>query len=165
MGFQDFKTSAWYSFLEPQAQTLVLQTHELVDREKRLRSSFDDYAFILFPMAKAYESFLKKFVFEMGLIDRNQYEGKQFRIGRSLNPDVSLHQRDEFWLFDNIVASCGEKTARELWDTWLVCRNHLFHYFPQEKSTISFDKALSLLEMMNSVMEEALACSKHRRYQ
>lgn len=163
MEFQLFFRRSWYGFLDPQAQLLAIQAVELEAREKRLHSLFDDYSFLVFPMAKAYESFLKKLAFEMGLIDRNQYEGKQFRIGRSFNPDVSLHQRNEDWLYDNIVGGCGEKMARDLWNTWLECRNHLFHYFPDQNRNITLDQARELLCMMDTTMEEALNCLKRRR--
>lgn len=163
MSFQSFFHTTWYAFLENQGKLLVTQSVELIEREERLHSSFHDYSFIVFPMAKAYEGFLKKFLFESGLIDRNQYEGKQFRIGRSLNPDVSPRHRDEYWLFDDVERICGVKISRDLWQAWLACRNHLFHYFPEERSNITLKKSDELLRMMDSCMTEALACMVRKR--
>ena len=166
MEFAEFFDATWYTILEEEAQVLVTQSVELIQREERLHSSFHDYSFLVFPMAKAYESFLKKFLFTLGFIDRNQYEHRQFRIGRSLNPDIPHRHRDEFWLYDNLVSACGPETAHELWDTWLTGRNHIFHYFPDEKSNITLEQAGRLLILMSNTMEKACACVKdHSRLQ
>ncbi len=163
MSFQSFFHASWFEFLEDEGKVLVTQSVELVERESRLNSSFHDYSFLVFPMAKAYESFLKKLLFAMGLIDRNQYEGKQFRIGRSLNPDIPSRHRDEYWLYDNVAGLCGGELARDLWNTWLSCRNHIFHYFPEEKSNISLSDAQKLLRMMDTSMDAAFMCMSRKK--
>jgi hypothetical protein len=159
MTVRDMQDSNWFHFLEAEGQALVLQSIELYERELRLHSTISDYSFVVFPMAKAYEGFLKKFMYSVGMIDKNRYEHRQFRIGRSLNPDVSYHQRDESWLFDDISEMCSPDLARSLWDAWIEARNHLFHYFPDQRYTVSIGQAGALLRMMSDVMEQALACS------
>lgn len=160
MSFQAFFEATWYVFLEDEAKTQIMQSVELVEREHRMDSKFHDYAFVVFPMAKAYESFLKKFFYTIGLIDRNQYEHRQFRIGRSLNPDIPRRYQGEDWLFGNLSHACGEEISRRLWDTWLECRNHLFHYYPDEKTQITLSQAEALLHQMNTSMRDALLCVK-----
>ncbi len=163
MSFQAFFQAPWFTFLEEEATILVTESVELVERELRMNSSFHDYSFVVFPMAKAYESFLKKFLYSIGLIDKERYGHRQFRIGSSLNPDIPPRHRDEYWLYDNVSASCGEELARELWDAWLTCRNHLFHYFPEVKSNITLEEAQRLLFLMDSAMRSAYACSLKKR--
>ena len=163
MSFRTFFDAGWYVFVEDEAKILVTQSVELVEREQRLRSEFHDYSFVVFPMAKAYESFLKKFLFTIGLIDRNQYEHRQFRIGRSLNPDIPVRHRNEFWLYEELAGACGPELARRLWDNWLDSRNHLFHYFPEVKSNITLSQAEDLMTKLSQAMSEALLCVNKRK--
>lgn len=162
MSFQSLFEATWYVFLEDEAKILVTQSVELVERERRMRSSYHDYSFVVFSMSKAYESFLKKFLYSIGLINRQQYEHRQFRIGRSLNPDLPRRFHDDQWLYDDLAMACGQELARRLWDTWIICRNHLFHYFPEEKSQISLDQAEALLHKMDEAMSDAFSCIKKR---
>lgn len=153
---ETYKLRSWFGLLEKEAQDLVAQSYELYDREERLKSSLHDYSFVVFPMAKAYEGFLKQFLYKVGFIDRAQYEHRQFRIGRSLNPDVSFRHKDEYWLYDDVAGLCGEQTARALWDTWIDARNHLFHYFPDTRYSVDLKQAKELLERMGQMMDLAL---------
>ncbi len=162
MSFESLFDATWFVFLEDEAKLLVTLSVELVERERRMKSVFHDYSFVVFPMAKAYESFLKKFIYSIGLIDRAQYEHRQFRIGRSLNPDLPPRYRNEEWLFDNLSAACGVELGRELWNAWLNCRNHLFHYFPDQKSNISLPQAEALLHEMDTAMRGAFQCIKRQ---
>lgn len=163
MSFQSLFDATWYVFLEDEAKILVTQSVELVERERRLNSLFHDYSFVVFPMAKAYESFLKKFLYTLGLIDRAQYEHREFRIGRSLNPDIPARYQNEQWVYDTLSSACSPELGRRLWDAWLTCRNHLFHYFPEEKSNITLAQAEKLLHLMDDAMRDAFDCVKRQR--
>lgn len=156
-------SATWFDFLEVEARELATLSVELLERETRLSSAYQDYGFVVFPMSKAYESFLKKYFYTLGLIDQEQYNHRQFRIGKALNPDVSYRQRDEYWLFDDISASCSQDLARYLWETWLKCRNHIFHYFPDFRASISLEQARELLVMMHSAMTQALECHAKKK--
>lgn len=81
--FNLFYTQSWYLYLQPPERELIQISLELLAREERLNSSFSDYSFIVFPFAKAYEGFLKKFFYDMSLISRDVYESHRFRIGRA----------------------------------------------------------------------------------
>lgn len=149
----------WFEYLGPKQQQLVLLAFQLLEREKELQSNFIEYAFIVFPMSKAYEGFLKQYFFELALIDTGTFEGKRFRVGRALNPDIRRSQRDEFWLYDDLEHLCGEPMARELWETWLECRNRVFHFFPAGKEpTVTLERAETLLNRVREAMEQAVAC-------
>lgn len=161
--YHDFTTSEWYAFLEEEGRLLVRQSVELYEREVRMRSTYHDYSFVIFPMAKAYEGFLKLFFFRLRLISEEQYMHRNFRIGRSLNPDVNGHQRDEEWLFDDVENLCSPELAKSLWDVWLEARNHLFHYFPDMRYVISLEEAHKLLLETAGAMSEALSCTIRRK--
>ncbi|MEO8581470.1 MAG: hypothetical protein ABI425_02705 [Patescibacteria group bacterium] len=158
MTIQNVTSSAWFGSLEPDQQRQILLSLELLEREKKLSSSFPDYSFVLFPMSKAYEGFLKKFLFSMGLITDEVYRGRHFRIGRALNPDIPLNQRDQWWLYDNVEKSCGPKLSRKLWQAWIECRNHVFHYFPGDLNELSLQKIEQKLQMLIELFESAWQC-------
>jgi hypothetical protein len=111
-------------------------------------------------MAKAYEGFLKKFFLNLGLIDRRQFEGRHFRIGKSLNPDLPEKYRDEDWLFDDLQRLCArskiEPIADKLWEAWRESRNLLFHYFPEHRNFVDLEEAEERIEQVRSVMDLAV---------
>ncbi len=154
----ELSNASWSSYLLPGVQAQIATALKLYERECENPGTFQDYSFIVFPMSKGYEGFLKQYFFDLGLITTKTYEGKRFRIGRALNPDVHERQRDEWWLFDDIVRLCGERTTRMLWETWLVCRNRTFHFFPKKTSQIDLPTAGKRLETLASTMKAAVAC-------
>jgi len=114
-------------------------------------------------MAKAYEGFLKKVLLDLNLISHKVYYGRRFRIGRALNPDVNPKQRDQWWLFDDLSRIFNQELAQEIWQTWLQCRNHVFHFFPNGEQVLNIDEATSCLNKMQSVMKITIELlEKHR---
>lgn len=153
--------SPWYLYLDERQKQLVKQSLLLYERELSLHSELADYSFLVFTMSKAYEGFLKKFLRDLNFISTKVYEGRRFRIGRALNPDIHSDQRDEYWLYDDLARVCGEEISRQMWDTWLECRNRIFHYFPQDKNLLTFPEAEKRLVMLIETMEQAVACKRH----
>lgn len=152
-----------FSYLDPWQQQLVRLSYTLWQREERTQTRFLDYSFVVFPMAKAYEGFLKSYLWQFGLISEASYRSRKFRIGRALNPDVSLRQRDEDWIYDDLIRMCGPDVARQLWETWLTCRNQLFHYFPSSTQGVTLVQAGKHIEVIFDVMQRAVACAvKHQ---
>ena len=150
----------WFGQLSPHQQLLVKLSLDLLAREKALNSELSDYAFVIFPMAKAYEGFLKSYIFSLGLIDEKTFKGNRFRIGRALNPDVSSNRQDEHWVFDDIAQMCGDSLSQQLWNTWLECRNRIFHYYPEKEDKVSLEKAEQHLELMGNAIKSALECKR-----
>lgn len=150
--------SNWFQTLGDQEKRLVSTAAELYVQESKGDHSHADYSFVVFSMAKAYEGFLKKRFFEMGLIDRKTFIGKRFRIGKALNPDVHPRSRDKYWLYDDIAELCGPEMARELWETWLECRNRVFHFYPEDDNTISIETAGKHLQQVGDAMESLISC-------
>ncbi len=151
-----FHHTKWYQFLTPWQKQLIEQSFELLAREKRMKSHFADYSFLVFPASKCYEGFLKKYLFELGFISEKVYEGKRFRIGRALNPDLPDRYKDEWWLYDDVSEVCGEKNAREIWNTWLTCRNRIFHFFPKSKRSLNLKVAEKRIEKVVNAMDIAV---------
>src|SRR5579859_2325846 len=156
--FDNIFIQEWYVTLSKWQKELVRTSVELYAREERMKSEFDDYSFFVFPMAKAYEGFLKKYLFEIGFISETMYRSKHFRIGRALNPDLSPNRQDEEWVYGRLRETCGEEVGRLIWNTWLECRNQVFHYFPDNQKKLSLLEAGHCLEMMAGAMERATNC-------
>ncbi len=149
----------WFSQLESSQQELLKMAYILYEREGKASSvELYDYSFVVFPVAKAYEGFLKQYLFELQLIDQRTFEGKRFRIGRALNPDIRENQQDEFWLYDDLELMCGKQVAHVLWQSWLQGRNRVVHFFPLEKHKISLSEAKERIEMMIETMDMAYRC-------
>ena len=145
------------AFLPEEQRELVEDSIRLLEfHEKNSSVRYSDYSFIIFPLAKSYEGFLKLFFFQLGIVNKEAYFGRHFRIGRSFNPDLVYHLRDKTWLYDDVVRVCGEEAAREMWSIWLEGRNHLFHFFPKEKHKVSLVEAKILLRRFLSVMTFAV---------
>lgn len=144
-------------FLDPELQ-LVYD-----DGERLLASAsggFNDYSFVIFPFAKVYEGFLKKFFFKIGAINQHQYEGERWRVGKALNPQLEKDLRHEESVYDRILElPGGQILADALWDAWKEGRNKIFHYFPGQHATLSFEKAKATIKQLNDAMEMALNSS------
>ena len=139
--------SSWYRYLDVHQQELVNVSFSLLEKKDALLD-IKDFSFMVFPMSKAYEGFLKKVFYDLYLINKETYLGRRFRIGRAFNPDIRSHQRDEDWLYDDVELQFGREVARQLWETWLVCRNRVFHYFANEQQALSFDEAKQKIDMI-----------------
>jgi len=95
---------------------------------------------------------LKKFFFDLGFINQDDYFGKRFRVGKALNPALEKKYRNES-VHVKLADYCGGvELADRLWDTWRTCRNLLFHWFPKEKRAISFEESKEKVEkIINSI--------------
>ena len=152
----------WWNYLESDLQKLFETSIFLIKTVKSWgadlpggEKEFDDYAFVVFPAAKAYEGFLKKMFLDLKFISEEDYFGKHFRIGKSLNPSLPKDMRREE-VYGKIVKYCGGKgLADNLWETWRVCRNLTFHWFPDEKNAISLTEAIERVNMIISAIDEA----------
>ncbi len=153
-----FSQKSWFAFLDEDQRQLVLVSEYLYEREERLNSRIADYSFIVFPMAKAYEGFLKEYLHSLKILPKQNYDDRKFRIGRALNPDISEKHKNEWWLYDDLIRACDDKTARELWDAWVECRNHVFHFFSDQKEELSLSVAQKRLVQLSNAMDQAMQC-------
>lgn len=158
---------AWWGYVEDDIKELLKESVLLVNLpalhgQAVVRQEFHDYAFIVFPAAKAYEGFLKKLFLDLGFISENDFYGKRFRIGKALNPSLEANFRRES-VYDKLISFCGGKTlADRLWETWKLSRNLVFHWFPKEKNAITFVEAKERLGMIFDSFDEAFRECKIR---
>lgn len=149
---------SWWEYLGPDLQRLFNTSDFLIKTLKNNSNAnveFADYSFVVFPAAKAYEGFLKKLFLDLRFITQEDYSGKHFRIGKSLNPSLPRFFRRNS-VYEKIVNYCGgRKLADKLWEAWRIGRNLTFHWFPNEKSEISLDEAIERIDMIVNVIDAA----------
>lgn len=146
----------WWNYLTENQRDLLSQSQILFEREERdNRDHFHDYAFALFPAAKAYEGFLKKLFYDLGVITNEQYNSNHFRVGRALNPDLPVRFRGRDWVYDRLGIYCNKETPNMLWDTWRRSRNLVFHWFPRHKNFVTLAQARERYQMILSAIDLA----------
>jgi hypothetical protein len=125
--------------------------------ENKHKAELSDYSFIVFPFAKAYEGFLKKFLWDVGLITEDEYYGDEIRIGRLLNPNYE----DNTSVYGKVCrhAEGGEGVAERLWHAWKRGRNTVFHYFPHNFQKLEYEEALDVInDLINAMSEVVSVC-------
>ena len=153
----------WWGYIEEDLRDLLEESLLLIDTLRGLgadlpggKTKFYDYSFVVFPAAKAYEGFLKKLFLDLKFITENDYYGKHFRIGKALNPFLPKNIRDDSWVYSKIVKFCdGKDLADNLWETWRVSRNLIFHWFPDEKNAISLLEAEERVNLVIQTIDRA----------
>lgn len=141
-----FTKKPWWPYLDKIQQDLIKQSLYLIKEEESEPKTHKDYSFVVFPAAKAYEGFLKKLFFDLGLISRSQFSGERFRIGRALNPAIYKEYPHES-VYERLTRFCGgEEISARLWNTWRNSRNLVFHFFPEKENLISFPHAKKRVE-------------------
>lgn len=147
--------------MEEDLQELLRQAIVLVETVEEWQKSgkgkkFHDYSFVVFPAAKGFEGFLKKLFLDLGFISEDDYFGKRFRIGKSLNPSLDRIRRARYGVYDKVVKYCrGNELADAMWETWKLCRNQLFHWFPNEKHVVSFTDAKNKVQLIFDTVDLA----------
>ncbi|OGM21774.1 hypothetical protein A2714_04370 [Candidatus Woesebacteria bacterium RIFCSPHIGHO2_01_FULL_38_9] len=140
--YDSLKTRPWWNYIHTDLQELLKEATLLVERVGGWEEKFHDYAFVVFPAAKAYEGFLKTLFHDLGFISDEDYFGRRFRIGKALNPSLEENIREKEGVYDKLVTFCqGKELADTFWNTWKEGRNLLFHWFPNEKNAISYEEA------------------------
>jgi hypothetical protein len=84
----------WWNYVHRDMRELLTESEILVENVAKWKHKFHDYAFVVFPAAKAYEGFLKMLFLDMGFITQEDFYGKRFRIGRALNPALEPRFRE-----------------------------------------------------------------------
>ncbi len=137
----EYQNEAWFEFLEEDLQSLLITSSILMEKASSWDEKLIDYSFVVFPAAKAYEGYLKKIFYERGFISKDDYYGKRFRIGKALNPSLDPRFKNESVYRKIAISPEKKELADKLWETWKLCRNILFHWFPDEKNTVTLNEA------------------------
>ena len=146
----------FWNYLLPEQRELLDDCEKLIQDAKVHPKGLTDYSYIVFPVAKMYEGFLKKLLLDLGIIVDDQYKSDHFRIGKALNPNLEAHLRLES-VYDKICTHFESKEiADSLWQAWKRGRNLLFHYFPGNLQRISLRQAEETVKFVLEVMERAV---------
>jgi len=145
----------WLNQVDIIQRQLLIEANYLLQREKntKLNPAVVDYGFLVYPAAKAYEGFLKTYLYRNGLITSDMYQSETFRIGKALNPDLPIRYRENDWVFDDLARLYGEDIPQRLWSTWRKCRNHVFHFKPDKLRFYTLVEAQIKIELIFSTIE------------
>ena len=159
-------SAGWFSALSPDIQSLIQQSLYIMDHESEVAESEEiyDYGYVVFSAAKAYEGFLKHFLYDIGLLSDRMYRSGHFRIGKALNPDLPKRYRDEEWLHAKMYDVCGGDLASQLWRVWRKGRNQVFHYRGDQTTYLTYAQAKEIVYMIIDAMRQASECElRHKR--
>jgi len=159
---------AYNFFMELKVQDYLLNylskpQKDLIDQGKFMISEvieegqyhFNDYSFLVFPYAKAYEGFLKQLFLDINYISEIDYYSDHFRLGKVLSPNL-IRKLGKHSVYKKIVDNCGEDLAQEIWNGWKLGRNQVFHYFPHNVKSLEFNEAVNIVKQILNTMEDAV---------
>lgn len=161
MQYSKIEHTSWFQFLDEGMRDLARESVLLLDMFERMDTltPFHDYSFVVFPMAKAYEGFLKKWFFRNKFIDERAYQSDHFRIGKALNPSLPDHLKTDWYVYDKVDQQCGDPSlAPLLWKAWKEGRNLTFHFFPNHQYFLSLPEARERIGLLTRAMEKAISC-------
>jgi hypothetical protein len=132
-------------YLAPSQDALI---NDVVIVLKSLENNhINDYSFLVSPVAKAYEGYLKDFFLKTNIIDQYNYESDRFRVGKTLNPSLRYKRFSIYQKLADLHEE-GEALAEKLWNAWKYGRNEIFHYFPNKIKYLSRDEAEDRIKML-----------------
>ncbi len=154
------RNSKLWEYMSPEIRDLIEDGEMVLNFvfENKDKADISDYSFIVFPFAKAYEGFLKKFLWDIGLITEDDYYGDEIRIGRLLNPNYE----DNSSVYGKVCGRSkdGKAVAQKLWDAWKRGRNTVFHYFPHNFKKLEYNEALDIInDLINAMSQVVTFCS------
>jgi len=128
-------------------QVRLVTDVEIILNRLKIQDSISDFSFLVAPISKAYEGFLKDFFLKIGIITDNDYESDRFRVGKTLNPSLRYKR---FSVFQRLADyhEKGEELAETLWDAWKFGRNEIFHYFPNSYKSLSRNEAEDRISLL-----------------
>lgn len=145
--------SDYWNYLSQNQKDLILEGQYLMNNIiKEHTYRFKDYSFLVFPFAKAYEGFLKQLFLDIGFISRLDYISDHLRLGKLMSPNLTM-RLGERSLYLKIKQAADEKLAEDVWNAWKMGRNQIFHYFPHNIKSITFDEAEKIISQLIKVME------------
>ena len=149
-----FENEPWLKFLEPVQRELLTTSFDLLAWAKQKGDKYHDFSFIVMPAAKAFEGYMKKWLFTLKFIGEEDYSHDRFRLGKALNPELE-QKHPEQCLFNEISRRCSPSIAQELWETWKRCRNRLLHYFPAEQQVFTLQESEDRLGQIVKTIQES----------
>ncbi len=120
---------------------------ETILGQLKISNHISDFSFLVAPVAKSYEGYLKDFFLKIGIISNQEYESDRFRVGKTLNPSLRYKRFSVYQKLADYDDS-GEELAEILWDAWKFGRNEIFHYFPNSYKNISQNEAEDRINLL-----------------
>lgn len=151
------RQSTLWEYLSPEIKELLEDGEKVLSFVEKYKDKEDisDYSFLVFPFSKAYEGFLKRFLFDTELIREEDYYSDDIRIGRILNPGYIKEKGNIFGrLCDK--SKEGREVPKKLWSVWKRGRNLVFHYFPHNFRKLEYTEAVEIIEEIVSAMNSAI---------
>jgi hypothetical protein len=144
----------FWQYLSQTQKDLILEGQYLMNDIIRHQAyHFKDYSFIIFPFAKAYEGFLKQLFKDVKFISHLDYISDHLRLGKLMSPNL-IGRLGEKSLYKKISDAAGPQLAKRVWDTWKAGRNQIFHYFPHNLKSVTFEEAEKIVNEIIQTMEE-----------
>lgn len=128
------------------------------------QGNFKDYSFVVFPFAKAYEGFLKQVFLDAHYITRRDYYSQYFRIGKVLSPNLVRRLGNQS-VYKKIHDRHGAELSEKIWQTWKKGRNEVFHYFPHNLHSLTFNEAEKIVLNILQTMESAVSVMRLKHVQ
>lgn len=150
------KRSYLWQYLSQGQKDLIVQGKYLMDDViKEGKYSFEDYSFLVFPFAKAYEGFLKQILLDVKFISRLDYISDHFRLGKVLSPNL-IHKLGDKSVYQKICNTSGCELGDEIWKAWKIGRNQVFHYFPHNLKSLTLEEAEEIINHILNTMEDVV---------
>lgn len=153
------RTCTLWNYLEPDLQGLIGDGEILLDYAENLKGKISDFSYLVFPFSKAYEGFLKKLFLDLDVMREDDYYSDDIRIGRILNPNY-IEENKHIYKSLCLNNKSGEIMTNALWEIWREGRNQVFHYFPHNFRSLSYEEALKIIHRVIEVMELAVGRCK-----
>lgn len=155
MSSKSDKYGEFWSYLSQTQKDLILEGDYLMNVVIRNSEySFKDYSFLVFPFAKAYEGYLKQLFKDIGFLNNLQYISDHLRLGKLMSPNLVSRLGDRS-LYIMITKAANKELSEEIWQTWKLGRNQIFHYFPHNLRSITFQEAEEIISKIINSMEDA----------
>lgn len=144
----------FWKYLSIPQQDLIIEGNYLKDQIIHdAEYSFKDYSFLVFPFAKAYEGFLKQVFLDCKFITHLDYISDHYRVGKMLSPNLAERLGDRS-LYMHITRATSREIADMLWSTWKYHRNEIFHYYPHNLKSVTFEEANSVASSIIKAMQD-----------
>lgn len=145
-----------FTYTSEGQQDLIRGGYHILEHVNNDRSiKFDDYSFVVFPFAKAYEGFLKQVFLDRRYISKGDYISKYFRIGKAMSPNLVKRYGDRS-VYKQICDDLGCELSEKIWLTWKKARNLVFHYFPHNLRSLTLADAEARIKQIIDTMEEVI---------
>lgn len=158
---QQDQSHTYWDYLSPHQRDLIREG-SYIYQEIFIdgRYGFQDYSFIVFPFAKAFEGFIKQFLLDVRLINTAQYNSDHIRVGKLLSPEKHHYVRDDS-VYPKLIQIVGKDVADMIWMTWKYCRNQVFHYYPHNSKSLDLNEARERVHLILNTMTTCYKVLKH----